>query len=143
MQGDLFGHGDATLKTGSLFGPLPDNHVRIGISRGVPRRMPAGFRRYPRLNPGPWFNSVDADEYDRLYAAEVLARLDPHRVRDELLRLADGRVPVLCCFERGPPATCHRALVAEWFEKAGITCRELGHEERAEHPLMMPLARLR
>jgi hypothetical protein len=54
--------------------------------------------------------------------------------------------PVLMSMQqvpRRPPATCHRALVAEWFEKAGITCRELGHEERAEHPLMLPLTRLR
>jgi hypothetical protein len=131
------------ILTASWFARLPEGHIRIGISRGVPRRLEAGFRRYPRLNPGPWFNSVDADEYDRLYAAEILAPLDPHQVRDELLRLALGRVPVLCCFERGPPATCHRALVAEWFERAGITCRELGSEGRAEHPLMLPLARLR
>jgi hypothetical protein len=86
--------------------------------------------RIRHLAPGPWFHSVDAGEYDRLYAAEVLAPLDPERVRGELLRLAQGRVPVLCCFERGPPATCHRALIAEWFEKAGITRRELGHEGR-------------
>jgi hypothetical protein len=132
-----------TIKTASWFTPLPPDHVRIGISRGVPRHLPAGFRRYARLNPGSWFNSVNADEYDRLYATEILARLDPAQVRDRLLELAGGRVPVLCCFERGPPATCHRALVAEWFERAGIVCRELGYEARADHPLMLPLIRLR
>ncbi len=30
------------IKTGCWFTPLPDDHVKIGISRGVPRRFPRG-----------------------------------------------------------------------------------------------------
>jgi hypothetical protein len=29
-------------------------------------------------------------------------------------------------------------LVADWFERAGIGCKELGHEGLAEHPLRPP-----
>jgi hypothetical protein len=43
---------------GSWFVPLPPDHVRVGISRGVPRGTRAGYRRFTALNPGPWFNSV-------------------------------------------------------------------------------------
>jgi hypothetical protein len=129
--------GATVILTASWFGPLSEDHVRIGISRGVPRRQPAGFRRYPKLNPGPWFAScATAEEYVARYDAEVLSRLDPRKVAEQLLELAGGRVPVLCCFERvGGPGWCHRALVAAWFEAAGIGCRELGHEADALHPL--------
>jgi hypothetical protein len=68
------------IKTASWFTKLPDDHLRIGISRGVPRRMGAGFRIYRKLAPGPWFNSVDVDTYCDRFRAEILAPLDPHQV---------------------------------------------------------------
>ena len=49
--------------TASWFAKLPDGYMRMGISRGVPRGMPAGFRRYTNLNPGTWFNSGDVETY--------------------------------------------------------------------------------
>lgn len=131
---------DSLIKTGSWFTPIPDDHARIGISRGVPRRMPAGFRRYTKLNPGPWFHSVDVDEYRRRYDTEILGVLDPQQVVDDLLRIADGKIPVLCCFERpGPGQWCHRAMVSDWFERhLGIRVPELGHETADRHPLSPP-----
>jgi hypothetical protein len=108
----------ATMKTGSWWTPLPANHVRIGISRGVPRGL-ARYRVFRKLQPGPWFNSVDVDEYRRLYKAEVLDRLDPLGVAADLEELAGGGVPVLCCYERaGSGSWCHRALVAGWLSEA-------------------------
>ena len=125
------------IKTSSWFQPLPPDHLRVGISRSVPRRFPAGYRRYTKLNPGPWFNSVPVDEYIRLYNAEVLDRLDPEGVMRDLMRVADGRIPVLCCFERPHTGTwCHRSLVAQWFERElGLRVPELGYESSSEHPL--------
>ena len=35
------------VKTTGWYTLLPDDHLRIGISRGVPRRFPAGFRYVP------------------------------------------------------------------------------------------------
>ena len=76
----------------------------------------------------------------RLYSAEILAPLDPHQVLDRIQRLAEGRIPVLCCFERvGGPGWCHRALAAAWLaDSLGITVPEPGYEDQALHPLRPP-----
>ena len=123
---------------------------RISISRSAPRSgLVPGFRRYPKLNPGPWFRSVNREQYIELYFTEILQHLDPHTVWDELHQLAatttgpepppnDGDIePVLLCFER-PPFTdenwCHRRLVARWLEaELRLEIPELG-VPRADMP---------
>lgn len=141
------------MKTASWFTQLPDDHKRIGISRGTPRRMSAGYRVYKALAPGPWFNSVSVEEYYHLYRTEILGPLDPRAVADHLTQLAGGLVPVLLCYERppaqsamlaGPGDWCHRAMVAEWLaESLGVTVPEFGFEAlpQHEHPLMPPQLR--
>ena len=128
------------IKTASWFTPLPPDHVRIGISRSVPRRTPAGYRRYHRLNPGEWFKTVPLEEYRRRYQAEVLDRLEPLQVAAELRAMADGAIPVLLCFERpGTGDWCHRAFVASWLAAAtGKAVPELGFEHlpQDQHPLL-------
>lgn len=110
---------------------------RIGISRGQPRygasggRVPPGYRMYRALAPGPWFRSVSVLEYVRRYRHEVLDRLDPREVWEELHRLAESEEPVLLCFERAPFSRsnwCHRRIVAEWLERAipGVAVEEIG-----------------
>lgn len=134
------------LLTSSWFSPRPDGHVRVGISRRTPRGMPAGYRRYPKLAPGPWFASVSPLEYQRLYQDEILSRLDPQRVVDELVQFADGQVPVLCCYERSDtPAEkdwCHRGLVSVWLkETINLDVFELGRESCGcgyQHPKLHP-----
>ncbi|HEY4041250.1 MAG TPA: hypothetical protein VGM32_05310 [Rhodopila sp.] len=120
------------IKTASWFTETPAGHVKIGISRGVPRRMAPGYRMFRRLAPGPWFNSVSVANYDQLYRTEILARLNPQLVAGELLALARGNVAVLVCFER--PNTgkwCHRSLAALWLAEAlGEPVREIGFETR-------------
>lgn len=106
---------------------------------GVPR----GFRRYSKLNLGPWFRTCEtAEEYIRLYATEILAPLDPSLVVAELEEMAAGRVPVLCCFERvGGSQWCHRSPVSGWLVKAlDINVPELGFEDWPPdlHPLAPP-----
>jgi hypothetical protein len=63
-------------------------------------------------------------------------------VADQLLELAGGRGPVLCCFERvGGPQWCHRSLAAAWLSDGlGIAVPELGHEDLAQdqHPMRPP-----
>ena len=134
------------IKTGPWSGKFPDDHLRIGISRGVPRRgLTAGFRVYRKLAPGPWFNSVGVEEYRRRYFSEILGPLDPKAVAAELVEMAAGKVPVLLCFER--PNTgkwCHRALAAQWLSEAlGQVVPEFGFEAlpQHEHPLMPPSPR--
>jgi hypothetical protein len=131
------------IKTASWYTRLPKGHIKIGISRGTPRRIPAGSRIYRKLAPGPWFNSTSSpQEYERLYRAEVLAPLDPRQVAAELDELVRGMIPVIVCFERvnNPKGDwCHRALAAEWLaEGLGQAVPELGYETLAQHqhPLM-------
>ena len=131
------------ILTSSWFAPgLPADMVKIGISRGIPRRQPAGYRVYRKLAPGPWFNSTSPEEYDRLYKAEILDKLDPRVVASELLDLARGRTPVMVCYERpGGIDWCHRAMAAQWLSDAlGSPIAELGFEHLPQeaHPLMPP-----
>lgn len=130
------------IKTGSWFGEVPTDHIKIGISRGVPRRMPAGYRVYRKLAPGSWFQSVSAEEYYHRYRTEILAPLDPRVIAAELIDLARGAVPVMVCYEKaGGPDWCHRAMTAEWLAEAlGRPIPEVGLEtlSQADHPLMPP-----
>jgi len=134
------------MKTAFWSTQLPTDHIRIGISRGVPRRTPAGYRVYRTLAPGPWFNSVGPDEYYHRYRTEILAPLDPKIVADDLQRLAGGAIPVMLCFERpGTGQWCHRAMAAEWLAEAlGTPIPEFGYENlpQHEHPLLPAQLRL-
>lgn len=130
------------IRTSSWFHKLPDGHTKIGVSRGVPRQTPAGYRMFRKLAPGSWFNSVSAEEYCARYHAESLRPLDPRTVATELLDLAGGGVAVLVCFERaGGRGWCHRSLAAGWLaDELGWTVPELGYEclDQHEHPLLPP-----
>lgn len=58
------------------------------------------------------------EKYKRNYIRQVLNNLDPYEIAKEL----DGKI--LLCFET-PEKFCHRHLVAEWFNSAGIDCGEI------------------
>jgi len=122
------------IKTASWFVKLPGDHIKVGVSRGVPRGMPAGYKRYRALEPGSWFRSVSIPEYLKLYNA-ILAKLDPRRVAEELIAAGDGRIPVMLCYESAPDIQagtqwCHRHLAAQWLEdKLGITVEEFGRPD--------------
>jgi hypothetical protein len=134
----------AVIKTGSWFADVPNGHVRIGISRGAPRRKGLVFKRYPALNPGPWFRSVPPAEYTRRYFDEVLSRLDAQEVVNDLIARANGQIPVLVCFEPPPPDPqwCHRGLVSAWLhDELGLRIPEVGHEDLGfgwAHPKLDP-----
>ena len=128
------------MKTASWYSKMPDDHVRVGISRSSPRNMMAGYRIFKALAPGAWFNSTSPEDYDQLYRDEVLAKLDPQVTLDKLREMARPYIPVLLCFERpGGVEWCHRALVARWFEETlGIHVPEFGFEAEPteRHPLL-------
>ena len=124
------------IKTASWFETLPPDHVKIGISRSVPRNERPGYRRLRALEPGPWFNSVVLDEYLRRYD-RILERLDPRVVAADLRDLAGaGKAPVMVCWEgaaeiEAAKSWCHRHLVAAWLEAAlGIEVPEIGYEDQ-------------
>jgi hypothetical protein len=126
-----------TIKTGAWSAKLPADHIKIGISRGTPRfRIEPGWRRYTPLNPGPWLTAPD---FTARYQ-ELLSRLDAQQVHEDIMRIADGRIPVLCCFERvGSGQWCHRSQAASWLAQGlGIAVPELGFEGETLHPLRPP-----
>jgi hypothetical protein len=128
------------IKTSHWSAKLPHDHMRIGISRGTPRGASAGYRTYRKLAPGQWFHSAEPAEYLELYNREILAPLDPRVVAEELYTLAQGRIPVMLCFERAgkPGDWCHRAMAAQWLaEGIGQPVPEFDHEQLCQH--MHPL----
>jgi hypothetical protein len=132
------------IKTSSWFTKLPHQHVRIGISRGMPTQL-GTYMNYRPLAPGPWFRSCETpEEYRRLYFGEVLAELDPKTVVGDLALMADGEIPVLLSWAAPPPDEkwCHRGLVSAWlFDALGLQVCEVGHERLGfgwQHPKLHP-----
>lgn len=99
----------------------------VAICRGVPKWFKGA--RYEALAPS-WALIKEKDErqYTRRYQAEVLDKLNPLQVRNDL----EGKI--LLCWE--PPGEfCHRRLVAEWLANTFcIEVPELGYEEPAIKP---------
>lgn len=100
----------------------------ISIARGTPtwfrgQRCEALAPSWPLvgwakayIRPGDR-NTVACREYERRYRAEVLDRLDPANVAEELQLLVAPHEPILLCWE-APGAFCHRRLVAQWLQEA-------------------------
>ena len=125
--------------TASWSTKLPETYQRIGISRGPPRGQ-KGYRMYSQLAPGPWFRSLDAEEFRKRYLAQ-LSNLDPVKVLDDLAAMAKGRIPALLCFESSTETSwCHRGLVSAWFaDTIGLHIIEYGHADSGwgwSHPLL-------
>ena len=73
-------------------------------------------RKYRKLAPKLWFfkkykEDGDTEFYTKQYYTEVLNKLDPQQVYDEL-----GENSILLCWE-APDKFCHRHIVAEWLSK--------------------------
>ena len=105
-------------------------YCRIGISRSTPRGQ-KGFRRYPKLNPGPWFRSIaDEREWAKRYEEEILAARSAgdSRRSDDDGGWARAGAAVLGAPEPGDDY-CHRGLVAVWLARTlKMTVCELGQE---------------
>lgn len=125
--------------TSSWFTRLPPEILRVGISRGIPRGQPAGYRVYRRLAPGSYFNQVGVSEYRTRFYAQ-LKELDPATVVLELEAMGEGRDVALLCFEspKKDEDWCHRGFVSEWLHRTlGIEVTEHGDENGrfgAYHP---------
>jgi hypothetical protein len=93
----------------------------ISISKYPPKDQ--GYAIYPALAPGKWFRSAKFEDYLTLYA-KILSQLDPQVVWDDLHNLADGKEPIILCFE-SPGTFCHRRLVANWLSiNLGVLIQE-------------------
>lgn len=122
------------ILTATWFADISEDMIRVGVSRGSPRGMKAGYRRCSELAPGPWFKTAEAPEYLKRFN-DQLGQLDPGLIRDKLIKLGNGKAPVLCCYEpaadiQAGKLFCHRHMVAQWLEdKLGIVVKEHGHPE--------------
>ena len=61
------------------------------------------------------------------FFSEVLYRLDPYQVLNDLRQWAVDDTVGLLCWERTPLTPdnwCHRTMVAEWFSDYGIEVQE-------------------
>jgi hypothetical protein len=92
----------------------------VAISLGVPR----GWRgaRCTVLAPSrPLIKIMDPGTFMPLYKAQVLDRLDPHKIIKDL----GGDNFIMCCWEDAG-VFCHRRVVAAWMQKhTGILVEEL------------------
>lgn len=75
-----------------------------------------------------WWKSCEQTEENRKlyidkYIEQNLKNKDPHKLKEILDIACEGQIPVLLCYER-PDEFCHRQLVREWLNAAGIECEE-------------------
>ncbi len=70
------------------------------------------------------YNGMDWETYTERFNNEVLAKLSPKEVLEELkMFVPKGNDIALICYEK-PDEHCHRHLVKKWFVDAGIECKE-------------------
>lgn len=98
---------------------LPLGNTAISISLWPPKGWFG--KRYPALAPtksilDEYKQTNDWPRYIDRYNNEVLAKLDPKKVYNDLKTLANGKDFTLCCFEKDP-YKCHRSLVAQWLDE--------------------------
>lgn len=68
-------------------------------------------------------STMPVSAFDREYKKHVLGVCDPKAIVRQLKKISKGQDIVLLCFER-LQEECHRALVAEWLNKAGFDVQE-------------------
>jgi hypothetical protein len=110
-------------------GRLPN---AVAISQGVPKWFQGAL--YKKLAPS-WTlirSAGTKEQYELRYFQEVLSKLDPKKVFDEL----DGSI-ILCYEPAGEilsgDSYCHRRMVAAWLEKAlGIEVPEYQKPSKAK-----------
>ena len=89
-------------------------------------------REYKKLAPKYWFlkkykQDGDKEFYIKKYFEEVLNKLDPKKVYNEL-----GENSILLCWESSEKF-CHRHIVAEWLSKTiGVEIKEIDFEYNSE-----------
>ena len=116
---------------------LPENIIPIAICGKVPKWYKG--LHYKKLAPKydffmEWKKNHDNDYYIKCFKEQVLDKLNPLDVLEELYRLADSSLGcddvrrqnfkiALVCYENRLDF-CHRHLVSRWFNRNGIWCEE-------------------
>ena len=114
---------------------LPDNIIPISICGKAPDWYKG--LQYKKLAPKydffiKWKENHNNDYYIKCFNEQVLNKLYIYDVMRDLLELTNmtdrigiggGKDICLICYEK-PDDFCHRHLVADWFGKYGIKCKE-------------------
>lgn len=106
---------------------LPATIYPIAISRTIPPYF--NIDRYAPLAPSVsilngWRANHNEKVYIERYYDEILSRLTPQRVVQDLAQISHCNDIALVCFESSEKF-CHRHLVAQWLRESGIDCREI------------------
>ena len=105
---------------------LPEGVIPISICGKAPDWYKG--LQYKKLAPKydffmKWKDNHNNDYYIKCFNEQVLDKLDPMRVYQELCSLAKSDDIALICYEK-PSDFCHRHLVADWLNKNGFRCEE-------------------
>ena len=106
---------------------LPDNFCPISIARSPIK----GWNGVSYLNVAPLLTTISKhksglsteEEYTEEYTETILSQTTPVKVVDELLRLADGKIPCLICYE-ALGKFCHRHILADWLRGDKVNVQE-------------------
>ena len=101
---------------------LPDTITPIAICGKSPDWW-NGYE-YKKLAPKwaffkEWKENHDNDFYIRCFEEQVLSKLNPNKVLEDLDNLAGKGDKALVCYEK-VGEFCHRHLVSAWFRENGI-----------------------
>ena len=105
---------------------LPENITPISICGKAPNWY-TGLQ-YKKLAPKydffmKWKENHDNDYYIKCFQEQVLDKLDPYLVYQDLCSLTNNTYIALICYEK-PDEFCHRHLVADWLNKNGFNVKE-------------------
>lgn len=111
--------------------------VPISIARYSPRWY--NGPRYIEVSPTSYMlsSACSHEEYLQKYN-EILSRLNPVKVLEDVKKISGGRDVALCCYEK-PGDFCHRHLLAEWLTKNGYEVKEWEPEEKKEQTQQLSL----
>jgi len=112
-------------------------YVRVGlIPISICGKAPDWYQglQYKKFAPkwsffNEWKNGTehkgDNDYYIEHFNSEVLDKLNFEFEKSELKRLTDNQLDriILICYEK-PEDFCHRHLIADWFNKHNLECKE-------------------
>jgi hypothetical protein len=117
-----------------IAGHLPQ---AVAISLGVPRGW-RGARCTVLAPPRPLIKIMDPETFIPLYKAQVLDKLDPHKIIKDL----GGDNFLLLCWE-DPGVFCHRRVVAAWMQKeTGVIVEEFNPKLRRHQDWLKEMAKV-
>lgn len=107
---------------------LENNLVPVAISRGIPDfckdidRMDSFMPSFQTLIDYK-YKKINEKEYTRQYMRDVLYYLNPEEVYHDFEVRYGGKDVILLCYESSEKF-CHRHIISDWFNNAGITVKE-------------------